>query len=140
MDKFGPSDMSRIGADFDADAQLAYAAADNPIARYVEGTSEHLPLTHSSIASGPANPLSYVSRTNPPFLLFHGDQDRLVSPSQTLILQQTLGAAGVNSTRYVIHGAGHGDMAFLGDPQSSYLWSSNETMGIIVEFLRKTLR
>jgi acetyl esterase/lipase len=140
VDKFGPSDMSRVAADFDANTQRAYAAADNPIAGYIEGTSGHQPLTDSPIASGPANPLSYSGRTNPPFLLFHGDQDRLVSPSQTLILHQALRAAGVSSTRYVLHGAGHGDLAFGGDPQSSYLWSSNETMGIIVSFLQRTLR
>jgi len=53
----------------------------------IAGSVAHAqPLTASPIASGPANPLSYAGRTNPPFLLFHGDQDRLVSPSQTLIL------------------------------------------------------
>jgi acetyl esterase/lipase len=140
VDKFGPSDMSRIAADFDANPQRAYAAADNPIARYVEGTSGRQPLTARPVASGPANPLSYAGATDPPFLLFHGDQDRLVSPSQTLILHQALRAAGVSSTRYVVHGAGHGDLAFGVDPQSSYLWSSNETMGVIVSFLQRTLR
>jgi acetyl esterase/lipase len=140
VDKFGPSDVSRVAADFDANSQRAAAAAESPLVRYIEGPSGHQALTDSPIASGPANPLSYVGPTDPPFLLFHGDQDRLVSPSQTLILHEALRAEGVSSTRYVVHGAGHGDLVFGGNPQSSYLWSSNETMGIIVSFLQKTLR
>jgi len=134
VDEFGPSDMSRVAADFDARAQAMVAAPGNPIVRYTS------PSPESPTGSESANPLSYVGRTDPPFLLLHGDNDRLVSPSQTLILHQALRAAGVSSTRYVVHGAGHGGLVAEGDPQSSDLWSSNETMGIIVVFLHRTLR
>ena len=30
-----------------------------------------------------ANPMTYISKNTPPFLLLHGDKDMLVSPSQT---------------------------------------------------------
>ena len=139
VDKFGPSDLSKVAADFDAKSQRTYGAADNPIARYIDGPADGKGLFESPTASGPANPLSYVNGSSPPFLLFHGDHDTLVSPSQTLILHERLQAAGVQSTRYVLKGAGHGDMAFTGDLKSGLPWSTNQVMGLIVDFLRRTL-
>jgi acetyl esterase/lipase len=138
VDAFGPSDLSRVAADFDARSQQAYGAADHPIARYINGPAGGPGLFESAIASGPANPLSYVTGASPPFLLFHGDHDTLVSPSQTLILHERLRAVGVRSTRYVLKGANHGDLAFTGDLRSGLPWSTNQTMSLIVDFLRRT--
>ena len=140
VDQYGPSDMSRIAADLDDNAQRAQTSPGNPLLRFIEGVPGRPPLTDSPIASGPANPISYVGQANLPFLFLHGDQDGLVSPSQTLILHEALRAANVSSTRYVLHGAGHGDLVVGSDPQSSSLWSTNETMGIIVSFLQRALR
>jgi fermentation-respiration switch protein FrsA (DUF1100 family) len=70
-----------------------------------------------------------------PFLFFHGSDDRIVSPSQTLLLHNALRAAGADSTRYVIDGAGHGD---LGGP--AQLWSTTTVIDGLVEFLKATLR
>jgi hypothetical protein len=50
-----------------------------------------------------------------------------------------LRAAGVQSTRYVLKGAGHGDMAIPGDLNSGLAWSTNQVMGLIVDFFRRTL-
>jgi len=101
VDKFGPSEVSKIAVDFDPQMQASYQA-NNPFLPYVEGK----PATA-------ANPLTYIKATAPPFLIFHGSQDRLISPSQTLLLHNALLAAGVRSTRYVLEGAGHGDLAFM---------------------------
>ena len=127
IDKFGPSDVSQVASDYDAKAKAAYAAP-NAVMRYVGQDVK----TH-------ANPLTYVTATAPAFLILHGNKDRLVSPSQTLILHNALLAAGASSTRYVLDGADHGDLAFLGDDKSGLPWSSKETMGIMLEFLRKNL-
>jgi acetyl esterase/lipase len=138
IDKFGASDISRLSADFDSHAREAGDAKDNPIARYI-GLE---PATHrldARVASTVANPLTYISQASPPFLIFHGSQDRLISPSQTLILHNALTAAGAHSTRYVLEGADHGDLSFLGDAKSGLPWSTNQTMGIIVAFLRTSL-
>jgi acetyl esterase/lipase len=89
-------------------------------------------------ATTAANPLTYIKATAPPFLIFHGSQDRLISPSQTLLLHNALVAAGVHSTRYVLEGAGHGDLAFMGDLEAGLPWSTRQTMGVIVDFLRAT--
>ena len=129
VDKFGASDVSRIAADFEPETQAAFAAPSNPIFRYVAPTE----------ASGVANPISYVDAKDPPFLLFHGDHDTLISPSQTLTLHTALRAAGVDSTRYVLVGAGHGDLAFVGDSQAGLAWSSREAMDDLVAFLKRVL-
>jgi acetyl esterase/lipase len=54
-----------------------------------------------------ASPLSFVTPSAPPFLIAHGDQDRLVPPSQSVRLHDALIAAGVPSTLQLIGGAGH---------------------------------
>jgi hypothetical protein len=45
----------------------------------------------------------------------------------------------VQSTRYLLQGAGHGDLSFMGDFEAGLPWSSRQTMDIIVDFLRHTL-
>jgi acetyl esterase/lipase len=57
-----------------------------------------------------ANPITYVSKDDPPFLIMHGDKDQLVPLAQSLILQDALKAAGINSTLEVIKDAGHGNL------------------------------
>jgi acetyl esterase/lipase len=128
VDKFGPSDATRVAADFDAQSKASYASPTNPISLYMGADA----------ATG-ANPLTYVGASKPPFLIFHGTQDRLVSPTQTLLLHNALNASGSRSIRYVLEGAGHGDMSFMGDSESGLPWSTKETMGIIVDFLRASI-
>jgi len=138
VDKFGTSDMSKLAADFDEQAKEADNANDNPIAQYI-GMAPGTHVLDTHIAGTAANPMTYVKASVPPFLIFHGSQDRLVSPSQTLILHDALIAAGGRSTRYVLDGAGHGDLSFLGDAKSGLPWSTRQTMGIIVDFLKVSI-
>jgi len=46
----------------------------------------------------------------------------------------------VGSTPYVLTGAGHGDLSFMGDPKAGYAWSTQKVMGVIVTFLGKHLK
>jgi len=135
IDDFGASDISRIAADFDAPTQHA-TYTNEGLVKYIGRASDANTLD-LSVAATIANPLTYIHANAPPFLIFHGNQDRLVSPSQTLILHDTLVAAGVRSTRYVVDGAGHGDLTFIGDTQSGLLWSTNKVMNLIVDFLNR---
>jgi len=138
IDKFGASDTSKLSADFDSHAQEANNAKDNPIAQYI-GLEPRTHLLDARAAATAANPLTYISSADPPFLILHGSQDKLISPSQTLILHNALIAAGAHSTRYVLEGAGHGDLSFLGDSKSGLPWSTNQTMGVIVGFLKSSI-
>src|SRR5882762_6914251 len=135
VDKFGASDLSKLASDFDSGAREADDMPDNPIARYIA----LLPGTRrldTQVATTAANPLTHVNSAVPPFLILHGSRDRLISPSQTLMLHNALVAAGTHSVRYVLDGADHGDLSFLGDVESGLPWSAKQTMDIIVEFLK----
>jgi len=135
IDDFGASDISKIAADFDAVTQHAtYSNAG--LVQYIGKASDANTLD-PGIATTAANPLQYIHANAPPFLIFHGNQDRMVSPSQTLILHDALVATGVRSTRYVVDGAAHGDLSFMGDTQSGLLWSTNKVMNLIVDFLNR---
>ena len=134
VDQFGPSDVSKIGSDFDEKTEKA-DTMPGPVSAYVGGFS----AGGGALQDQGANPLSYVAASDPPFLLMHGSQDKLVSPSQTLLLDQALLGVGVKSTRYVLAGANHGDLSFMGDKTSGLPWSSTQTMDIIVGFLRANL-
>jgi acetyl esterase/lipase len=136
IDQFGSSDMSKLADDFDAKTRQTYDDPNNPIERYVGGPDSQVSLLADPLTSTKANPISYINGSTPPFLIFSGSNDRIISPSQTLLLHRALTAAGVRSTRIVLTGAGHGDMAFLGDPQSGLPWSTNRVMGEMVRFLR----
>ena len=135
IDDFGASDISKIAADFDAATQHA-TYTNEGLVKYIGKASDANTLD-LGIATTAANPLKYIHANAPPFLIFHGNQDRMVSPSQTLILHDALVAAGVRSTRYVVDGAAHGDLTFMGDTQSGLLWSTNKVMNLIVDFLNR---
>jgi len=141
IDKFGASDLSKIPADFDAASQAMYAGPDNFVAQYVNGPTSGKSLSDDPAAVARANPLTYVDCRDPAFLLFHGTDDRIISPSQTLLLHTKLRAAGVNSTRYVLDGAGHGPLAFVnGNFAGIDDWSTTTVMDTSVRFLAKHLK
>ena len=56
--------------------------------------------------------LSRVSPQAPPFLIAHGDRDRIVPPSEGLSLHDALGRAGARSRLVLLAGAGHEDAEF----------------------------
>jgi acetyl esterase/lipase len=136
IDDFGASDISKIAADFDAPTQHA-TYTNEGLVKYIGRAPGGADTLNLNVATTTANPLTYIHANAPPFLIFHGSQDRMVSPSQTLILHDALVATGVRSSRYVVDGAGHGDLAFMGDAQSGLLWSTNEVMNLIVDFLNR---
>jgi acetyl esterase/lipase len=140
VDEFGPSDISKIASDYDSAAQEMNYAAANWLAQFVFGPDTRMSVRDDPAAVGAANAVTYVSSSSPPFLLLHGSADQLVSPSQTLILHNALRANGVDSTRYVVEGANHGDLTFMGfDPDTAKQWSSQQVMDAITGFLNKHL-
>jgi acetyl esterase/lipase len=127
LNKFGGSDLSRATDDFDEESRQAFIPLTGAFAHYTNGFSAD------------ANPLTHITPDAPPFLIMHGNEDTLMPPSQTLILHNALVAAGVDSTHYIVDGAGHGDVQFAG-PETGLPWTTEETMGIIVEFFTRTLK
>ncbi|WP_330252612.1 alpha/beta hydrolase [Nocardia sp. NBC_00565] len=139
IDKFGAADLSRVQADFDPDTQRAMAPLLASTARYVNGPTSTASLADDPAAVARANPITYIKPNDPPFVIFHGSVDTTISPSQTLELHNALRAAGVDSTRYVVEGAAHGDVAFTGSPQNSLQWTTQDVAGRLVDFLNQHL-
>ena len=55
-----------------------------------------------------ANPITYITPDDPPFLIVHGDQDPTVPYHQSQLLFEALKKARVSVHFHTIHGAGHG--------------------------------
>jgi len=55
-----------------------------------------------------ASPTTYASKDDPPFYIFHGDQDPLTPASQGELLNKVLREAGVDSNFYLVKGGKHG--------------------------------
>jgi acetyl esterase/lipase len=99
-DWFGPTDftqMSKFKSDMDHDA------ADSPESQLLGG-----PVQQNKEKAARANPLTYVTKDDPPFLIMHGDQDPLVPINQSELLHEALRKADVPVTFYIVKGAGHG--------------------------------
>ncbi len=122
VDLVGASDLGQVADGFDASAGEMWSGPQSLVSRYVGNPP---PLE--------ANPLAFVSPETPPFLLFHGDDDRIVSPRQSLILHHALTAAGVSSRRIVLAKAGHGQLALA--TSDTKVWTSTAVMDEIVRFL-----
>ena len=133
IDIYGLSDLTTIGEDFSKEIQEVHKSPAAPEALWVNGVA--LFGVGGSINSNlekakAANPMTYISKNTPSFLLLHGDKDILVSPSQTEKLHRALVAKGVDSIRYVVKGAAHG----------GEYWVQPEVMKVIIDFLDKNLK
>lgn len=54
-----------------------------------------------------ANPITFASKDDAPFLIMHGDQDPLVPLSQSEMLDKALAAAGAESKLHIVKGGKH---------------------------------
>ena len=99
-DWFGPTDFLRMN---DFDGQIDHNASDSPESQLVGGSIQE---NQERVAQ--ANPITYVSEDDPPFLIMHGDQDRLVPIHQSELLYETLTKIGVEAAFHRVKGAGHG--------------------------------
>jgi acetyl esterase/lipase len=61
-----------------------------------------------------ANPITYVTTQDPPFLILHGDADPIVPVNQSDELHKALRETGVSSNYNVVKGGAHGGDAFKG--------------------------
>jgi acetyl esterase/lipase len=138
VNKFGAVDFATIAEDFDPAAQAALDGPAHPLALYLHGPGTGKTV-HDPVPE--ANPLNRITADAPPFQIWHGSGDGIISPSQTLRLHNALRAAGVFSERYVIEGAGHGDLAVeLGRPDDVLPWYTEHVIGLTDEFLLAALR
>ncbi|HEY3280709.1 MAG TPA: alpha/beta hydrolase [Armatimonadota bacterium] len=108
VDYFGPTDFLQMDAHRPHDGQV-HDAEDSPESLLVGGAIQKHP---DKVAM--ANPITYITKSAPPFLIAHGDQDPLVPHHQSVLLVAALRKAGVPVTFRTAKGSSHGN---LRDPE-----------------------
>lgn len=101
-DWFGPTDFLQMDAHRLPEG-MVHDAADSPESRFIGG-----PIQQNRDKVRKANPITYVTKDAPPFLIAHGDRDPLVPHHQSEILLAALRKAGVPASLYTVRGGGHG--------------------------------
>ncbi|HUV64344.1 MAG TPA: alpha/beta hydrolase fold domain-containing protein, partial [Sedimentisphaerales bacterium] len=104
-DWFGPTDLLQMDAHAIEGSKLIHDAPNSPESLLVGGPIQQEPYR---TLAGKVNPITYVTKDDPAFLIMHGDKDMLVSPHQSELLYDALKKAGVDATLQVVKGAGHG--------------------------------
>ena len=102
VDYFGPTDFLQMDAHRLPDG-LVHDLSTSPESKLIGA-----PIQEAKAQVARANPITYVSRDDPPFLLVHGDQDKLVPHHQSVLLHEALKKAGVTASLYTVSGGGHG--------------------------------
>lgn len=108
VDFYGPTDLPQM-AKFPS--KMDHNAPDSPESQLIGG-----PIQQNKDKAALANPIRFVTKDDPPFLIVHGDQDPLVPPNQSELLEAALKKAGVPVEYIVLQGAGHGGPHF-GTPE-----------------------
>jgi dipeptidyl aminopeptidase/acylaminoacyl peptidase len=104
---------------------IQHDAPNSPEAHLLGG-----PVQEKRELARTANPLTYINKNAPPFLIMHGDNDQLVPLAQSVILAKALIDAGVEVTMKTIPGAGHEDPKFR----------HAESQRLIEDFLSRELK
>ena len=102
-DWFGPTDMSQFFQEAGSENIFKPSPKASPINKLFGGPVEE----HKELVAQ-ANPITFITKDAPPFLIMHGDKDQLVPVAQSQILADALKAAGVECHLEVLAGAGHG--------------------------------
>ncbi|MBI1898384.1 MAG: alpha/beta hydrolase [Acidobacteria bacterium] len=97
---YAPSDMAKVDTPFGSVTVTAFLGMRPP--RPNARNSIEARLYHD------ASPVSHVTADDPPFLLVHGDADRIVPFSQSEIMEAALRKAGVPVKLIRVPGGGHG--------------------------------
>ena len=74
------------------------------------------PIQENPDLAARANPITYVSVDDPPFLIVHGDSDPLVPMHQSELLHRALLEVGISSELVRVEGGGHGMGGTFGTP------------------------
>ena len=134
IDIFGPTDLTRVAADYSREKQQSYASPGSPLSLLVNGAGGYKGNKGESLLDTPetataACPLTYIGKDTPPFLIMHGTADTTISPSQSKHLWEALEQQGIYAEHYSIEGADH---------QFKYFFQP-KAFSIILSFLHKVL-
>jgi dipeptidyl aminopeptidase/acylaminoacyl peptidase len=125
VDWFGPTDFTLMAQQAGPRIMIQHDAPNSPESRLLGG-----PVQEKRDAAKTANPLTYIDKNDPPFLIMHGDDDQIVPLGQSVILAKALVDAGVEVTMKTIPGAGHEGPQFR----------TPESQRLVEEFLSRHLK
>ena len=108
VDYFGPTDLIDFHRMPDGTVR---SSPDTPVAKLIGG-----PVQDNLEKAKKANPIIYITKNDPPFLIIHGDKDKTVPLHQSELLEAALKKAGVPVTFYTVKDGGHSDPNFFRDP------------------------
>ncbi len=103
-DYYGPTDFKVFVT---TPGYESHATSNSPEAKLIGGS-----VMENLDKAARLNPITYVTPDDPPFLIVHGDADRIVPLNQSDLLFESLKSAGVPSHFHTIRGAGHGRPGF----------------------------
>lgn len=118
VDWYGPIDFLTM------DSQALPNSSKHDVATGAEGRLLGCaPSQCSKELVGQTNPISYVDKSDPPFLIMHGDNDHSVPAGQSQELYKALMAQGVKATLVLVPGADH---VFYGvsDAKMQEIWNT----------------
>lgn len=120
VDNFGPTDLMK------AAQTPGYERKMSAVTQFLGGT-----VNEKAELAEQANPITYITPADPPFLIIHGDADPLVPLNQSELLHSALVKAGVASEFHVVKGGMHGGDPFKAEPFKTYLknFLKNNVMG-----------
>lgn len=144
VDLYGPTDFTRM------DAAMLPGACDffNDLMGLTDchddiGSPESLLVGCAIQTCVPrvqaANPIRYVSRHDPPFLIVHGQQDMLVPHNQSELLYPALQRACVPATFFSVPGVGHSRDVLSPDNAESVVRATAHCRGVTPRATRPTL-
>jgi dipeptidyl aminopeptidase/acylaminoacyl peptidase len=87
----------------DFESEMDHDSPDSPESKLIGG-----PVQENKEACRRANPITYISRDDPPFLICHGDKDMTVPYNQSVLLNDALKKAGIDVKFHTVKGGGHG--------------------------------
>lgn len=100
VDWFGPTDFVQMNK---FPSQIDHDAPDSPESMVIGG-----PIQENKEKVKNANPITYITPDDPPFLIMHGDKDPLVPYNQSVLLYDALKKSNHDVIMYKIKDAGHG--------------------------------
>jgi acetyl esterase/lipase len=124
VDWYGPTDLTKMGEQARGKGTIDHDAPTAPEAKLIGG-----PVQQNKEKAAKANPITYVTADDAPFLIMHGDADLTVPAGQSELLHAALKKAGVASDLVIVKGVGHDGRVGAG-----------ENAGKIVAFFDKHLK
>ena len=105
VDWYGPIAFQKMDS---CGSEIMHDAPDSPESILIGG-----PIQKNDDLCALANPMTYIDKNDPPFLIIHGDADPLVPHCQSVLLYQSLRKKCVECELITVPEGGHGEGVWI---------------------------